>query len=98
MKLLEEIQTKLAVAVLLKDHSTPDKNTIGPTFLKAELKTPPVEHRSGYYLLLNVPPEICKITAGGRYYQETQLNVNPATLNPQLPVIDMVLTPGANHP
>jgi hypothetical protein len=98
MKLLEEIQTKLMVAVMLKDDSTLDEKVIGPVYIRAGIRTAPVKHRSGYYLLLNVPPGTCAITAGGKYYRETQLTIDPATLDPKLPVVDMALTPGANHP
>jgi hypothetical protein len=98
MPFLEEITTKLGIAVMLKDNLTADKSVIGPVYLKAAVKIPPVKHPSGYYLLLNVPPGICRITASGKYYQDTYLEVNPATLNPKLPVVDMVLIPGANHP
>ena len=98
MKLLEEIQTKLSVAVKLIDNSTPDLAVMGPTYLTAELKTPPLKQWSGYYLLLNAPPGTLTIKAGGKYYQETEMTVDPATLDPKLPVVEMVLTPGPNHP
>lgn len=98
MKFLEQVTTRLSIAVLLRDDSTPDRQVMGPVYLRAPLRNKPVKHSSGYYLLLDVPAGICRITAGGKYYQETFMDVNPAELDPKLPLVDMVLTPGPEHP
>lgn len=94
MIFLENIKTKVTLAVTLKDDFSPDKTVIGDVFLRVPgIRKKPVMHSTGYYLFLDVPEGIYTITVEGKFYKEESIIIDTGSLTPTLPVGPKPLNP-----
>lgn len=98
MNFLERKQTRIIMAIKLKDDLVPEKSVIGEVYLKIYgMKKDPVKHSTGYFILTEDPGEKCSIIAGGKYYKEETFTIQTTELNPKQPFVDLFLKPNANY-
>jgi hypothetical protein len=102
MVFLERIKKRLTMAVLPKDGLTPDKKVIGDVFLQfpktSSVGKPIIKHNTGYFLFIDFPAGVYRVTARGNYYKQEDFLLDSKTFLPDQPYQDIFLTPKANYP
>lgn len=90
--ILEKINSILRFAVILKDETTPDENVIGEVFLEVKgLKKQPIRHKTGYFLFVDFPPGKYYLTAGGKFYEQKEFQVDTGPIDPREPFIELFI-------
>ena len=88
----EKIRSVLRLAVILKDNATPDKSVKGEVFLKTDrTRNMPIRHNTGYFLFINFPEGICKLTAGGKLYETRDFLIDTGDVDPREPFVELFL-------
>lgn len=77
------ISYKLSYVEKLKDYYVEYEGT----------RRPPVKHRTGHLLFMNLPEEEYTLTVEGNYYSKIESGVNTGTLGQKLPVFELKLNP-----
>lgn len=96
---LERVRKRLTIGVMLTDNIGSDKKAIGYVFIEAPgVKREIIKHKTGYFLFIDFPEGNYNLTAGGEYYQQKDFEVDTSTLQPDQPLVDILLDPKANYP
>jgi len=96
---LERKKTFLSLAVMLTDDLSPDRKAFGELFLKVSgIRKNVIRHRTGYFLLLDLPEGKHVLTGGGKFYEDTILSIDTKSIDPKNPFLDMPLSPKSNYP
>lgn len=115
MIFLEKVSSSLTLAVMLEDEVMlknkviPDTKAFGNLFLKVEEGTKAITRRSsiGHFLLIDLPKRNQKISCGGDYYIQGELNIkytpeklyaNESLVDLKSPVASITLSPNSSYP